>query len=86
MNANNLDPEIWNGIRKENEQSLSQLYYFFQEELFMYGCAIIHNREIVKDCIQELFLDLWRRKNQLPEVCSLKSYLLEAFRRMLRTI
>lgn len=83
MNANKKDSKIWNGIRKGNKQSLSQLYFLYQETLFTYGCAIINNRELVKDCLQELFLDIWNRKNRMPQVIHVKSYLLKAFRRIL---
>jgi RNA polymerase sigma factor (sigma-70 family) len=36
---------------------------------------------LIKDCIQELFIDLWKRRNTLGTTHSIKFYLLKSFRR-----
>jgi RNA polymerase sigma factor (sigma-70 family) len=41
---------------------------------------IVPDDGMVKDCIQELFLDLWRTKSRLAKVSNIKYYLLKALR------
>ncbi len=83
MNANKKDLEMLRGIQRGNKEMLSRLFYLYQDELFTYGYAITKNREIIKDSIQDLFLDIWNRRERIPDVILLKPYLLKAFRRIL---
>jgi len=42
-----------------------------------------YNRELVKDCIQELFTTIWNRREALSEIDSVKYYLFKSFRNLL---
>lgn len=83
MNSGKLDQSRWNDIRAGNEQAFSALFFRYSDQLLSYGYMIIQDRELIKDCIQELFLDVWRRQDSLPELEKVHYYLLKAFRRIL---
>lgn len=81
---NNFDDnKIWDSFLKGNEQAFNLIFKKFYEELFYYGVKITGNRDLVQDEIQQLFIKLWERKQKLPEVHSVKAYLLKAFRRQI---
>ena len=70
----------WKQLQEGNPAAWDWLYDTFVNNLFNYGMKIKNDRELVKDCIQELFVDLWNsRKNLiLPE--SPKLYLLKSLK------
>ena len=77
------DQVLWNDIRQGSEQAFSELYFRYDDLLLSYGYTLIKDRELIKDSIQELFLDIWKRRNTslVPE--KVNRYLLKAFRRLL---
>ena len=74
------ESSLWNAFRHGNEEAYAHIYenHFFA--LYNYGIKIIRNKELVKDCIQDLFINLWRTKENLGEVTSIKPYLYKALR------
>lgn len=48
-----------------------------------YGYRLTPDRLLVEDAIQDVFVDLWRRREYLSEVEQVKSYLLRALRNQL---
>jgi RNA polymerase sigma factor (sigma-70 family) len=70
----NIEPWAWKAGDEKSFRSLFREYY---PQLFLYGFKIVQQKELLEDAIQELFAELWRRK-KLPEVKSLKAYLLKS--------
>ena len=58
-----------------------QMYDFHYQSLFTFGCRINADKEIVKDCIHEVFCELWENRFNLPEVTHEKSYLFTYLKR-----
>jgi len=70
----NINQWAW---RAGDEQSFQLLFREYYPQLYLYGFKIVQQKELLEDAIQELFAELWRRK-KLPEVRSLKAYLLKS--------
>ena len=51
--------------------------------MFNYGYKIAGDRELVKDAIQELFIEIWQNRDRLSETDSIKPYLYKSLRRKL---
>lgn len=77
------DIALWQSVSKGNDLAFSNLYQRFSNLLFNYGMHICYNRELVKDCIQELFTNIWNRRETLSEIDSVKHYLFKSFRNLL---
>lgn len=77
------DKALWQSVRKGNDLAFSNLYQRFSNLLFNYGMHFCYNRELVKDCIQELFTNIWNKRETLSEVDSVKYYLIRSFRNLL---
>ena len=75
--------ELWRNMKNGNKNSLSEMFSMHYEFLFKYGVKISPNQELVKDCIQELFLNLWENYRSLGTVYCVKSYLCVSLRRMI---
>jgi RNA polymerase sigma factor (sigma-70 family) len=75
---------IWKNFLSGNKEAFAFLYNNYINSLYRYGTKICKDDSLVKDAIQEVFLDLYmkREKNKTnPE--NLKYYLILALRRNL---
>ncbi len=55
------------------------IYLGYYRLIFAYGCRITNDPEVVKDCIQELFISLHKSRD-LSQTSSIKYYLFRALR------
>ncbi len=74
--------EVLSGLEKGDESVLGYVYNQHVHDLFRFGSQISSNKEIVKDCIQDVFLTLIKRNNTgLGKINSIKSYLYKSLYR-----
>ncbi|MFO7826229.1 MAG: sigma-70 family RNA polymerase sigma factor [Cyclobacterium sp.] len=67
--------ELWLSLRNGEREGLEGLYRLFAYELFKYGLALVNDADFVQDCIQEVFIDLWKYHQNLPKADHVKVYL-----------
>jgi len=75
------DEEVWNAFRNNQKEAFAVIYYRFFKLLLQKGLQISSDRELVKDCIHDLFVELWKNKIQLVTPLSVKAYLIVSIRR-----
>ncbi|MEQ8925875.1 MAG: sigma-70 family RNA polymerase sigma factor [Fulvivirga sp.] len=81
------DAIIWNECRYGNEKAFDLIYDKYFSVLYGYGMQFCQNKALIKDCIQDLFIELWTKKGSLPEVHAVKYYLFQCIRRkVIKTI
>lgn len=80
---NSKDNHIWDEFREGNPHAFEIIYERHINVLANYGRRICLDDEMVKDAIQDLFINLWRNKKNLNDTDSIKYYLLKAYRRNL---
>ena len=60
--------------------NFSQLYDKHVDSLFSFGSKFTSDRELIKDCIQDVFVKLFNKKEALDKVCNIESYLYVSLR------
>ncbi|SMO53840.1 RNA polymerase sigma factor [Gracilimonas mengyeensis] len=75
--------DLWVEVISGNRKALSDLYCYSYSHLYKYGYKIYPDNALVKDGIQELFLNIWDKRQNLSEAKSVKSYLFSSLRRIL---
>ncbi|WP_345071978.1 sigma-70 family RNA polymerase sigma factor [Hymenobacter fastidiosus] len=75
--------QLWDTFRTGDAQALATLFEAYYDALYNYGLKLTGDEELVKDCIQNLFQKLWRRREGLRSVEVVKAYLFKALRRHL---
>jgi RNA polymerase sigma factor (sigma-70 family) len=80
-NAN--DNFIWDKFRKGNANAFEVIYERNIQILANYGRRMCPDDELVKDAIQDMFVDIWRNRTNLGSTNSIKYYLIKAYRRNL---
>lgn len=74
------DTFLWQAFKKGDREAFEQLYNMYFKELGRYGLRLNSNNDLVEDAIQDVFVDLWRRKEYLSDVENVKFYLYRAVR------
>ncbi len=74
---------LWDKFRSGDKDSFSQIYELFAADLYRYGYNLVRNKELVEDCLHELYLHLYNRRNQLGSTDNIRYYLYRALRRRL---
>ncbi|MDF9799610.1 RNA polymerase sigma factor (sigma-70 family) [Catalinimonas alkaloidigena] len=75
------DEDLWSAFREGSENAFDLIYGKMFPVLFNYGFRICQDEEQVKDCIQNIFIEIWQKRDQIKEVYSLKHYFLKIMRR-----
>lgn len=79
----NVERSYWLRFKAGDKDAYASLYNLYAALLFRYGRKIIHDRELVKDGIHDLFVELWKNRSTLGEPESVKNYLIKSLRRKL---
>ena len=69
------DIDIWNAFNEGDEFAFNYIYRIYVNLLFRYGCQLCKDQSHIQDCIQNIFIDLRRKRGSLGEVKSIKPYL-----------
>jgi len=77
---NELTLEEWDRFISGDLRSFEAIFDKHFERLFRFGMTLLQDEEIIKDCVQTLFIDLWEKKAQLSGVEHVEPYLFKALR------
>lgn len=61
-------------------ETFSELYDRHIDSLFAYGLKMTSDRELIKDCIQDVFVKLFIKRNELDGIQNISSYLVISLR------
>lgn len=77
------DKAIWDAFRFGDESSLKVIFEQFYTPLFNYGHKFSMDDHLIEDTLQDLFVKLWKNRDNIKETGSVKNYLYKSFRRVL---
>lgn len=75
------DADLWTRLKSGDRKALDDIYVNHIESLIRYGNQFTIDSALVDDCIQDLFLDIWIKRNTLGDVTSIRFYLLKSLKR-----
>lgn len=81
--ASKIDLDIWKDFDNGDENAFNYIYRKYVKVLFKYGCQICKDQNHIQDCIQNIFIDLRRKRGGLNEVQNIKAYLFKILYREL---
>lgn len=77
------DEVLWDKLRAADKEAFSIIYKRYFPKLFNYGRKLLHEKEMVQDCIHDLFVSLWRSRGNLSATSSVKFYLYACLKRQI---
>jgi RNA polymerase sigma-70 factor (ECF subfamily) len=75
------DYQLWQSFKAGSEKAFDQIYATCFSALYGYGTRLCGDKDLVKDCIQSLFVELWHHRGQVADVHSVRYYLYRCLRR-----
>lgn len=75
------DSALWQLFLKGDEDAFSTIFETHSDMLYRYGHAITSDKEVVKDSIQDIFIELWHSRSRLKDTNSIRFYLFKVLRR-----
>lgn len=77
------DAVLWKEMKEGNEFAFREIFETYSNLLFQYGITITKDRELVKDCVQELFIIIWTNRQRIGPARSVKYYMFFSLRRLI---
>jgi len=77
----NSDYLLWKRIKAGETQAFHELYMQFADVLFSFGLIYSRDQDHVKDCIHDLFFDLYKYRKNLADNDHIRKYLFKSLKR-----
>lgn len=68
------DSDLVQLLKSDDQQALSALYYRYWDKLFVVATHRLNDPEIGEECVQDVFVSLWRRRKDLELKYSIATY------------
>lgn len=77
----NIDYLLWKRIKAGETNAFHELYLQYADILFSFGSIYSKDQELVKDCIHDLFFDLYKYRKNLSDNDHIRNYLFKSLKR-----
>ncbi|MEN6453256.1 MAG: sigma-70 family RNA polymerase sigma factor [Prolixibacteraceae bacterium] len=74
---------IWKEFKSGSNSAFERIYYQHIDVLYRYGSKITADKHLLKDSIQQLFLELYSSRERLADPENIEFYLLKALKRII---
>ncbi len=68
----------WSLLVEGDQRGLEGIYNLFARDLFAFGMSVVPDYDFIQDCVQEVFLDIWKYHRNLQAVSNIKVYLFKS--------
>tara|TARA_R110002020_G_scaffold52026_6_gene146746 strand:- start:1185 stop:1775 length:591 start_codon:yes stop_codon:yes gene_type:complete len=75
---NESTESLWTDLRSGDKSALEAIYRNYIQDLFNFGMSIHSDETLVKDAIQDIFIDLWNYRSKLCSEANIKQYLFKS--------
>lgn len=75
------DNALWGKMIEGGEDAFSFIYNRYFPSLYKYGMKILADSSVVKDCIHDLFTNIWLSRKNLSHTDNIKYYLFTSLKR-----
>lgn len=79
----NKDYFLWKRFTEGDDKAFYSIYDQYFDALYSYGIHFSKDKDLIKDCIHDLFLDLYKYRKRLSETNNIHFYLFRSLRRLL---
>ncbi|MBS1574863.1 MAG: sigma-70 family RNA polymerase sigma factor [Bacteroidetes bacterium] len=78
-----IDSSYWARLKKGDPLALGYFYDNYADKVFISALRMTPDRELAKDALQEVFIEIWNYRNTLGDVMHTQSYLIKVMRSIL---
>lgn len=81
--TSHTDADSWAGLKNDDPQALGHLYDAYVDKLFLAAMRLTDDRELAKDALQEVFIEVWTYRKSINEIRNTNAYLTKILRNIL---
>lgn len=78
-----ISPDCWDRLKQGDQAALGELYDACIDKLFLVASGFTDNRELARDALQEVFVELWNYRASIGAVQYPLAYLTKVLRSIL---
>lgn len=71
-------PDIWQQVRAGDKKAYEEIFMTYYRSLCNYSCSMVREMDEAEEVVQNVFYNLWNKRESLSVESSLKSYLYRA--------
>jgi RNA polymerase sigma factor (sigma-70 family) len=75
-----LESDLLQRLQQNDDEALALLMKMYYDDLYNYAARFTKDDGLIKDCIQEVFISLWQRRETVNAILSPKYYFLRAIK------
>lgn len=75
------DTIYWQQLKTGDKAALEKIYRLHFNDMVFYGKRLCQDEDLIRDCIQDLFIYLWKQRERISETSNIRGYLLLSLRR-----
>lgn len=79
-NSDPIGPELIRRIRSDDRDAFQALFHVYYPAMHRFARALLGDADDADDAIQDVFLRLWRKRREIGEAGSIRSYLFTGVR------
>jgi len=61
--------------QNSDQQAFKELYLAYFDRLYKFAFSILHSAEFAEEAVNDVFLNIWQKRNSLKNIQSLTNYL-----------
>lgn len=73
-----IEKDLLQRLEQNDQEALASLMAMYYDNLYNYAARFTKDDGLIKDCIQEVFISLWQRRQTASAILSPKFYFLRA--------
>ena len=74
---------LWDCFLKGDEKAYVKIYNLYAQEMYAYGMLFTTNSDLVKDCLHDIFVKIYRNRKKLSPIDNIRLYLFKAMKNCL---
>ncbi len=74
------DRVLWQQFKAGDEATFAVVYRQHVQTLFRYGMSLRPDEDFVRDCIHDVFVEVWTKRERLGDTDSIKFYLIKSLK------
>lgn len=74
------DSNLWDSLLQGKKDALAKIYSIHYKRLLAYGIKLHWDKELIKDCIQDLFVKIYLNRKNLKPTTNINAYLIKALK------
>jgi RNA polymerase sigma factor (sigma-70 family) len=79
----NIDATYWARLKTGDPMALGYLYDTYVDKLYLAALKMTDDRELAKDALHEVFIELWTYRDSIGDVAYSQAYLVRVLRNIL---